>query len=269
MDLSIKGKSALVFGAGADVGRATALRLATEGARVGLVGRNRDTLQSTADEIVALGGLTLPVPADARRGEEILRAVAAVGEAFGEIELVANTIGPFPFPAPGADVAPAYADDASWAEVFETIFMTGVRISREVMPILKAAGRGAVVHLASASVRYYNPRTAQYAAMKAALAHATKNWARDGAPHGVRVNTILPGWIRGARVAGALEDRARAEGRAVSDIEHEMVARPEGPFWAQRMGRPDEYAAVIAFLLSECAAYMNGALVPVDGGTAG
>lgn len=269
MDLQIAGKGAVVFGAGADVGRETALLLAAEGARLVLVGRRREPLEETAAQIAGLGGQAFVATADARDAEEVRRVVEMARSELSGIELVANTIGPFPHQAEGASELPAYGDDVSWLMNFENVFMTAARIAREVMPGMKAAGAGALVNLASASVRYYNTRTVQYGAMKAALAHATKNWARDGAPHGVRVNAVLPGWIRGQERAAEIEERARTQGTSPAEVERAMVAQSGAVFWGTRMGTPQDYAAAIVFLLSSRASYINGALLPVDGGTAG
>jgi 3-oxoacyl-[acyl-carrier protein] reductase len=103
--------------------------------------------------------------------------------------------------------------------------------------------------------------------MKAALLHVTKNWARDGANAGVRVNAIMPGWVKGEGVEARLAEEAARTGAAVVDLEAGLVGRHAGVFWNRRMGLPQDYADAIAFLVSERAAYINGALVPVDGGS--
>lgn len=268
MELGLDGKWALVVGAGADIGRETALTLADEGANLVLAGRRREALEATAAQVREMGAqasvaaIDLGDPLGAGR---LTREALAVA---GRIDLLVNTAGPFPVRAlaPGGP-GPLYGDDDSWAEAFDNVFMTAARLTREVLPLMKAQGSGAIVHLGANSARYYNPMTAQFAAMKAALVHAVKNWARDAAPHGVRVNAVLPGWIRGERMAERLVRTSVDTGVAVGQVECDMVAGHDALYWTPRMGRPREYADAIAFLLSARASYINGALVPVDGGT--
>ena len=268
MDLGLGGKFALVVGAGADVGRAAAVSLGREGARVILVGRKPQTLAETAGLVEAAGGQAHVLAADARDAADVTRVVAEAVAVGGRIDLMVNTVGPYPLPEDYPDVPePMYGNDASWAKIFDNVFMPAVRFSREVIPRMKAQGAGAVVHLAANSARYYNPTTAQYAAMKSALVHATKNWARDAGKHGVRVNAVLPGWIKGATMQQRLAEAAAQAGRPVAEIERETVAAHDNLFWSPRMGRTDEYADAIVFLLSDRASYINGALLPVDGGT--
>lgn len=268
MELGLDGKWALVVGAGADIGRETALILADEGANLVLSGRRREALEATAAEVREMGAQATVAAvdlADPLGPERLTRETLAVA---GRIDLLVNTAGPFPVRAlaPGGP-GPLYGDDDSWAEAFDNVFMTAARLTREVLPLMKAQGSGAIVHLGANSARYYNPMTAQFAAMKAALVHAVKNWARDSAPHGVRVNAVLPGWIRGERMAERLVRTSVDTGVAVGQVERDMVAGHDALYWTPRMGRPREYADAIAFLLSERASYINGALVPVDGGT--
>jgi 3-oxoacyl-[acyl-carrier protein] reductase len=268
MDLGLAGKSALVVGAGADIGRETALALAAEGAKVVLAGRRREALEETAGRVRASGGWAEIAPGDLADPDAAERLATQALAAAGRIDLLVNTAGPFP--VRGLDPkgpGPLYGDDASWAEAFDGVLMTAVRLTRAVLPQMKAQGAGAIVHLGANSARYYNPMTAQFAAMKAALVHAVKNWARDAAPHNVRVNAVLPGWIRGERALQRLDQAAKAAGASPAEAERDMVAGHDNLYWTPRMGRPEEYASAIVFLLSERASYINGALLPVDGGT--
>jgi 3-oxoacyl-[acyl-carrier protein] reductase len=265
MDLGLGGKTALVAGASADVGRATAIALAREGARVILVGRRRAALEETAAMIGATGAAQV-LAGDLRDADAARRLVAQACEAGGgRIDLLANTVGPFP--PPEAGISPAYGSDESWSAAFEGLFMSAVRLTREVMPLMKAQGAGAMVHLGSNSARYYSPMTAQFAAMKAALVHVVKNWARDGAAHGVRVNAVLPGWIKGERIAERVAAAAASAGVDPAAAERDMARGHDNLYWSPRMGRPQDYAQAIVFLLSEAAGYINGALLPVDGGS--
>jgi len=200
---------------------------------------------------------------DLRRPQSGERIVERALGAFGRIDVLVNTVGPFPRGV--AD--PAFADDDSWREAFDGVFMPAVRVCRAALPAMKAAGAGAVVNLAANSARHFSASTAQYGAMKAALVHITKNWARDAAPHGVRVNAILPGWIRTEALGGKVQSMAAQSGASEADVEQGMIEQHGSTFWSRRMGRPQEYADLIAFLVSDRATYINGALIPIDGGS--
>lgn len=270
MDMGFDGKVAIIVGAGGDVGRACARMLAREGAKVVLAGRNSDKLDETSRLITDAGGIAAAVPTDLAVPTAADELATKAMVAYGRIDLLANTAGQYPMLAlKDGGPGPMFGSDASWAEAFENVFMTAARLTRAVMPQMKQQGGGAIVHLGSNSARDFSAFTGQFGAMKAALLHAVKNWARDGAPHGVRVNCVMPGWIRGENVEKMVEGKAAELG--VSMREAEKAAMGEhglSHYWMQRMGRPEEYAGAIAMLLSDLSSYVNGALVPVDGGSA-
>jgi 3-oxoacyl-[acyl-carrier protein] reductase len=265
MDLGLRGKNILIVGAGADVGRATAIRCASEGARVVLAGRRRDRLEATRADVGAAGGYADLVTADLATPEGARELASAVEAATGGLDVLVNTVGPFLRDA--TVPAPMYGHDESWSRAFETILLSSVRLCREIIPAMKTRGRGSVIIVGANSARYYNPSTAQFGAMKAALVHLTKNWARDAGPHGVRVNAVLPGWIRGEAMASRLADEGAARSIPPEQVEAGMMRGHDALYWTARMGRPEEYADVIAFLAGSRASYVNGALVPVDGGS--
>lgn len=268
MDLGLAGKVAMVVGAGADVGRAVALVLAKEAAEIILVGRTPEALEETGTQVRAAGGQAHIIPADLGDQKSVEGLVKEAVATCSRLDLLANTAGPFPTMAlaPNAP-APPYGSDESWVQAFDGVFMTAARLMREAMPVMKAQGHGSIVHMCSNSARHYSSMTAQFGAMKAALVHAVKNWARDGAQNGIRVNAVLPGWIKGWKVEQRLHDIATRSGASLEQAEREMVMGRDGVYWTPRMGRPQDYANAIVFLLSDRASYINGALLPVDGGS--
>lgn len=270
MDMGFSGKTAIVVGAGGDAGRATAQLLAREGASVVLAGRKRESLEETHGIIAREGGNAMAVPVDLSSGESVEALIQQAARTYGRIDLVANTAGPFPMKAlSDGGPGPLFGDDESWDEAFENVFISAARLTRAVLPAMKQQGGGAIVHLGSNSARDYSAFTGQFGAMKAALVHAVKNWARDAAPHGVRVNAVLPGWIRGDNVERMVETKAAELGVDMRQAERAAMGEHGlSHYWMQRMGKPEEYAGAIVFLLSSLSSYVNGALLPVDGGSA-
>lgn len=267
-DLGLIGKRAIVVGAGKDVGRELALGLAREGARVVLAGRKREPLDETAATIAAAGGeahvvsVDLHDPAGADSLADQARAL------LDGVDLVGNTAGVFPTSRLGpGHPSPAIGVDEGWNEAFEWVLMSAVRLTRAVLPGMISQGHGAMVHLGANSSRDYRAMTGQFGAMKAALAHVVKNWAREGGAAGVRVNAVHPGWIKGEGVSAQVAKAAQAAGVSFEDQERAQVGNHGDHYWTPRMGLPGEYADAMLFLLSARASYINGAMLPVDGGS--
>ena len=211
MDLALRDRVALVTGGSGDLGLATARVLLEEGATVALAGRSRERLDAAVARLPR-GAPVHVFVADLTDAAQVDDLVAAVTASAGPVDAVVNTVGP----VLRTDTPPLYADDEAWRFHFEADLMPVVRTCRAVMPGMKAAGRGAIVNVAATSARHHHGRLAHYSAMKAAVAHVTKTYARDGARHGVRVNAVHPGWIHkefhraeGGRRGGAVRRPAR------------------------------------------------------------
>jgi 3-oxoacyl-[acyl-carrier protein] reductase len=268
IDYGLTGKRAIVVGAGKDVGRELALALVGEGARVVLAGRKRDPLETTAAAIAALDGEAHVVTVDLHDPQGADRLAEQTRAMLGGIDLVGNTAGVFPTSRLGpGHPSPAIGIDEGWNEAFEWVLMSAVRLTRAVLPGMIAQGSGAMVHLGANSSRDYRRMTGQFGAMKAALAHVVKNWAREGGAAGVRVNAVHPGWIKGEGVSAQVAAAASAAGISFEEQERAQVANHADHFWTARMGSPREYADAMLFLLSQRASYINGAMLPVDGGS--
>jgi NAD(P)-dependent dehydrogenase (short-subunit alcohol dehydrogenase family) len=264
MDLGLRGRVALVTGGSGDLGLATARVLLEEGAVVALAGRSRARLEAATATLPARAPDAHVFVADFTDATQVADLVAAVTAELGPIDAVVNTVGPLL----RSETPPLYADDDAWRFHFEADLMPVVRTCREVMPGMKAAGRGAIVNVAATSARHHHGHLAHYSAMKAAVAHVTKTYARDGAPHGVRVNAVHPGWIHKRTTEQRIQAEVERSGLPRSEVIRRMIAgASEGMFYSDRLGRPEEYANVIAFLLSDRASYVNSAWIAVDGGS--
>jgi NAD(P)-dependent dehydrogenase (short-subunit alcohol dehydrogenase family) len=158
-------------------------------------------------------------------------------------------------------------DDDCWQSHFDSVLMSAVRFCREVVPLLRERDGGAIVNISAMSVRHFHPQLAYYSAQKAALAHFTKNLAREFAHDGIRANAVMPGMIASEGVQARQAVAARERGMTTEEYFRDANARYGGVTWADRLGTPEEIANVVAFLLSERASYVNGAWVNVDGGS--
>ncbi|HVL47846.1 MAG TPA: SDR family oxidoreductase [Candidatus Thermoplasmatota archaeon] len=252
MDLGLAGRSAAVMAASEGLGRAAALALAREGARVALCARRRDKLEAAARAIAdETGSEVLPIVADVSRADDVARFVETAASRFGGLDvLVTNSGGP---------PAGRFVDfkDEDWQRAFDLVVMSQVRAVRAALPHL-ARSRGAVVAIASTSVKQPIDNLTLSNALRASVGGLAKTLSLEHARDGVRFNVVLPGSMATAR------SQARAEAAGVSFNEWAAARGREIPLG--RMGEAAELGDVVAFLASPRASYVTGVSIQVDGG---
>ena len=256
MDLGIRGRTALVLGAGGGLGSAIAVALAREGARLALADIDAAALAAAAEAVRAEGAEALPLTWDIADRGVLDDRVGAIEAAFGPVEILVNNTGGPP-PSPAAGVAPE-----AWLAQFNAMVLSVIALTDRVLPGMRSRKWGRIVTSTSSGVVSPIPNLAVSNALRLSLVGWSKTLSREVAPDNITANVILPGRIATQRIGFLDEQKAKREGKALETVVAESTASiPMG-----RYGRPEEYGDAVAFLASERAAYITGSVIRVDGG---
>jgi 3-oxoacyl-[acyl-carrier protein] reductase len=257
MNLGLNGRRAFVGGSSAGLGRAVAAGLLDEGAHVTLCARGAEALERTRAELAATHGERVTaIPADLSRPDQAGRAVADAAARGGALDvLVTNTGGPPTgrFDEQGLD---------AWRAAVDLLLLSTVEMVRAALPWLRRSSQPRIVLIGSTSVLRPIDGLLLSNSVRSAVAGLARTLAVELSTENILVNMVLPGTIATDRIARLDDSRARASGRDVAEVAAERArAVPLG-----RVGRPEEFAAMCVFLASARASYVDGALIPVDGG---
>lgn len=256
MDLGIEGKSALVTGGGGGLGGAIAAALAAEGARVAVADIDGGAAGRVADEITAAGGVAFATELDIGALESFDEVLGAVSSEHGPVEILVNlTGGPPPTPAAGND-------PELWRKHFDSMVVGVIRLADLVLPGMRERGFGRIITSTSSGVIAPIPNLAVSNALRMSLVGWSKTLAGEVGADGVTVNVIVPGRIATKRITQLDQARAEREGRTVAEVAADSV----GSIPLRRYGKPEEYAAAVAFLAGGGASYITGSVMRVDGG---
>jgi NAD(P)-dependent dehydrogenase (short-subunit alcohol dehydrogenase family) len=262
MDLGIAGRTALVTGADSGIGWCVAQQLLEEGAVVVISDRDQDELDAAAARLEAPAGRLHAFAADVTSIEEIARLRRRTATAVGAIDILVHAAG-----VTGAQGLFHEIDDEGWASTIETDLLAPVRVARAFLEDLRRSGHGRLVFLASEdAVQPYDDEL-PYCAAKAGVLALAKGLSRSYAREGLLVNAVSPAFIR-TPMTDAMMDKRAAELGVGRDEAIASFLDEKRPFLElKRRGTPDEVAAVIAFLCSDRASFVNGSNYRVDGGS--
>jgi NAD(P)-dependent dehydrogenase (short-subunit alcohol dehydrogenase family) len=268
MDLGLRGATAVINGGSKGMGRAAAEVMAAEGARVALLARGAAALADTAAALRGLGSPeVLELRADLTDRDQVDAAFAAIGERWGEINVLVNAAGPVDV---GVGRRFDELDDSEWHATFDVGTLSAARCARAALPWLRKAAWARIVNVSAHSVRRQSTGLVAYTAAKAALTSFSKNLSLTLAPDGILVNTISPGSFLSDGMKMYLESLPPGRRIDPSDLYAVMRIIDEDYGHPAHLGRaalPAEIGPVIAFVGSRANTYMTGADINVDGGS--
>jgi 2-hydroxycyclohexanecarboxyl-CoA dehydrogenase len=270
VDLGLAGKVALVTGAGRGIGRAIALTLANEGARVVVNDYYEERATRVAEEIAAGSGEALAIQGDVTDGAVVTSMVEAAVERFAGLDILVNNAG-IPVSglsgdgdSGGSGFGPLFVrtTETEWQRTMGVITLGVLHCTHAALPYLVARGGGAIVNIVSDAGRVGEPRLVAYSMAKAGVIGFTRALAREEGRNGVRVNCVSPATTETEAIAGLLNDTSpEGQARLQGMLRQYPLGRTRGG-----LGRPQDIADAVAFLASERASWVTGQVLSVNGG---
>ena len=257
MDLGLKDRVAIVAASSQGLGKAVALALAREGAKLAMCSRKADAIEAAADEIRRTTGVeVLAMAADVTRPDEVRRLVAETLQRFGRIDIcVTNAGGP-----PSKSFAETTESD--WTAAVDLNLLSVVYLAREVLPVMRKQRWGRLLTITSVAVKQPVDGLILSNSVRSAVSGLVKSLANEYGKDNVTVNNVCPGYTRTARLNELAARLATNEGVAREQAEERWTRQiPLG-----RLAEPEEFANVVTFLASERASYITGVSIAVDGG---
>ena len=258
MDLQLTHRLALVSGSTAGIGYAIAEALSREGARVIVNGRQQESTEAAAGKIrSSTGNEVLAFAGDLAKSaiaEQLVRKHPG-------IEILINNLGIFE-PKPFEEIP-----DADWMRFFDTNVLSGVRLARLCLPAMKSADWGRVIFISSESAVQIPAEMIHYGVTKTAQLAVSRGLAESLAGTGITVNCILPGPTRSRGVGDFVDALAKSEGKSFEEFETEFFEKVRPTSLIKRFAKPEEVAALAAYIASPLASATTGAALRVDGGT--
>lgn len=259
MDLSIKGKEAMICGSTQGIGLAIAKELALLGANCTLVARNENALKEAISQLKKDPGQEHRYRvADFQYPEQVKEMISSHTTQFPVHILINNTGGPAPGPI-------TEATEDQFMRAFQQHIICNQYLAQAALPSMKAAAYGRIINIISTSVRIPLNNLGVSNTIRGATASWAKTLSNEVARYGITVNNILPGFTKTNRLTSLIAQIAANTESTVETVSKQM----ESDVPAKRFGEADEIAAVAAFLASPAAAYVNGVSIPVDGGRTG
>ena len=257
MDLGLKGKVALVAGGSMGLGRAAALELSREGAKVAIGALDDPHLKEAAELIRwETGGEVLALPADVSDAEQAKAFVRKALAHYGTADILVNNAGG----PPAADFLDI--DETLWEKGFRLNILSTILMTREVVPVLKAKRWGRIINMTSISVKQPIDGLILSNTVRSGVIGLAKSLSNELAPFNITVNSVCPGYT--------LTDRVRSLAGAIAEKEgttpEAVIGRWEASIPMKRLGTPEEFAALVAFLASDRSGYITGAAIQIDGG---